>query len=105
MAGKVGFLAGGLSASEGHSHLMGPQQLSAATCATMTRQQQEMLTQLATAGPGRRRLAALADAGGQCACLVFKTVLRLQTHGSELQQPWPLAQNGWPSLDFEMGCC
>lgn len=40
MAGKIGLLAGGLSASEGHSHLMGPQQLSAATCATMTRQQQ-----------------------------------------------------------------
>lgn len=52
MAGKIGLLAGGLSASEGHSHLMGPQQLSAATCATMTWQQQEMLTQLATEGPG-----------------------------------------------------
>lgn len=78
MAGKIGLLAGGLSASEGHSHLMGPQQ-------------QEMLTRLATAGPGRRGLTALADAGGQCACSVFRTVLGLQTHGSELQQPWPLA--------------
>lgn len=77
MAGKIGLLAGGLSASEGHSHLMGPQQLSAATCATMTRQQQEMLTQMATAGPGRRRLEALADTDGQCVCSVFKTVLGL----------------------------